>query len=77
MDNKDYLKRGYTKTFEKESNERKIPFLSQFDVQSYIEGVPADLLHGGVIKSRDGKLKIDLDNGTITYDDGITVTDII
>lgn len=73
----DYIKRGYSKTFEKDANERKIPFLSQFDVKSYIEGIPADLINGGIIQSVDGKLKIDLDNGTITYNDGITETSII
>lgn len=77
MDSKDYLNRGYSATFEKESNERKIPFLSQFDVESYIEGITANLIKGGVIQSNDGKLKIDLDNGTITYNDGITTTDIV
>lgn len=74
---KNYVERGYSQTFEKISNERKIPFLSEFDVQSYIEGLPGGLISGGVITSKDGKLKIDLEAGTITYSDGITTTVII
>lgn len=77
MDNKDYLNRGYSVTFEKDANERKIPYLSKYDVQSYIEGIPAGMIQGGVLESIDGKLKIDLTTGHITYNDGLTETVII
>jgi len=77
LDNKDYLNRGYSVTFEKDPNERKIPYLSKYDVQSYIEGIPGDMIQGGVLKSIDGKLKIDLTTGHITYSDGITETTIV
>lgn len=75
--NEDYLKRGYSPTFEKLPNERKIPYLSQFDVSSYIEGISGGLIQGGIIKSNDGKLVIDLEAGHITYSDGITETTIV
>lgn len=74
---KTYKDRGYSDTFEKAPTERKIPFMTKFDVQSYLEGIPAGLLQGGVIKSVDGKLTIDLDNGTIYYDDGVDITTLI
>ena len=75
--NEDYLKRGYSQTFEKNPNERKIPYLSQFDMNSYVEGISANLIQGGIIKSNDGKLIIDLEAGHISYSDGVTTTDII
>lgn len=77
MDNKDYKNRGYSDTFEKSPNERKIPFMSQFDIESYIEGIPGGRINGGIITSIDGKLKIDLVNGHISRTDGTTTTVII
>ena len=75
--NKNYKDRGYSATFEKEFNERKIPFMSQFDVESYIEGITANLIKGGKIQSNDGKLTINLEDGTIKYFDGITETVVV
>lgn len=74
---KSYLDIGFSKTFERVSDEKKIPYMNEFDVQSYIEGVSANLLQGGEIKSRDGKLTIDLEGGHITYNDGITENELI
>lgn len=76
MDKK-YKDRGYSDTFEKITEGKKIPYLSQFDVESYIEGLPGALIHGGIIKSNDGKLEINLETGSITYNDGVTTTVII
>ena len=73
----DYKKRGYSDQFEKTFGEKKIPRLTSFDVDSYIQEISANRLSGGIIYSKDKKLKIDLDNGTITYNDGITETTIV
>lgn len=79
MDNKDksYRGRGYSENFQRIVEDKKIPYLSSFDMTSYVEGISANLIQGGVITSKDGKLKIDLENSTITYDDGLTTTELI
>lgn len=65
---KSYKNRGFNEYFEKTIGEKKIPYLSSFDVDSYIEEISSSKLSGGIIKSDDGKLVIDLINGTLTYD---------
>lgn len=50
--------------------------MSAFDMSSYVEGISANLLTGGIIKSNDGKLTINLTTGHIIYNDGITTTTI-
>lgn len=84
MDNKskNYLDRGYNTFFEKEfvrerKEDRKLPFISSFDMDSFLEEVSATKLSGGIIKSKDGKLTINLEDGTIKYFDGITETVIV
>ena len=85
MDNKpkSYLDRGYSIYFEREfidrlqAPNRKLPYLSSFDMDSYVEEVSATKLSGGIIQSKDGKLKINLEEGTIRYNDGITETVVI
>ena len=70
-------KKGYNKFFEKEFNDpskirleekrRKIPYLSSFDMDSYLEEMSSSKLSGGIIRSKDGKLLINLETGDITY----------
>lgn len=73
-----YKDRGFSDTLERiQQDDKKIPYMSEFDIDSYIQGISASLIRGGIIKSNDGKLTIDLENGHITYSDGITVVAII
>lgn len=70
MDNKPYTKRGYDSFFRKEfgGKPKKIPYLTSFDVDSYVEEISANRISGGIVKSKDGKLVIDFEAGTIMYD---------
>jgi hypothetical protein len=81
MDNQNsdqsYKGRGYTEHFEKPFGEKKIPRLTSFDVDSYIQEISGNRLLGGIIYSKDKKLQINLDEGTVIYDDGITKTVIV
>lgn len=70
-----YKDRGFSDTLEKNPVEKKIPYLSSADMESYVEGIPGELIQKGRTTSNDGKMVIDLDKGTITKTDGITETD--
>lgn len=75
--NTDYKTQGYSEQFEKPLGSKKLPYVTPFDVNSFIQSIPANKIVSGIIKSNDGKLQINLDKGTITYSDGITTTVII
>jgi len=65
-------KTGHNEYFERPFNKRKLPFISSFDMGSFLEEMSGSKLSGGIIKSKDGKLVINLDKGTLEYQ-GVSV----
>ena len=63
---------GHNEYFEREFRKRKLPFISSFDMGSYLEEMSGSKLSGGIIKSKDGKLVFNLDEGTLKYS-GVSV----
>lgn len=60
--------KGFNQFFERSMGERKLPFINSFDMNSFLEEMSASKLSGGIIKSKDGRLEVNLDEGRITYD---------
>lgn len=68
MDNKTARENsGHNEYFEREFRKRKLPFITSFDMGSYLEEMSGSKLSGGIIKSKDGKLVMDLNNSTLKY----------
>ena len=68
----DKLREDYNDFFERPFKGKKIPNLSSEDVDSYIQEISGNRLSGGIIKSKDGKLVINLESGELTYQ-GVSV----
>lgn len=50
----------------------RLPYVPENQTQFYFQAIPGELVRGGKIYSKDEKLMIDLENGKITYNDGVT-----
>ena len=48
------------------------PQVSAYEFESQLQDVSASKIQGGAFSSQDGKLFIDLDNGIIRYNDGVS-----
>jgi len=70
MDNQTYEDIGYSKFFKRSLNIPENNQISEYEVDSTIQGISANKVQGGLIVSQNGKLKIDLDQGILTYNDG-------
>lgn len=72
----DYTDLGYNKSFQRlpstqQITSNQIPTLSPYTVNSIIQALSASKIKGGILQSTDGKLLINLDSGTIQYNDGV------
>ena len=65
---------GFDDSFERKKKmvrQDEIPQISPFTADSVFTEIPGSKISRGIIKSQNGKLEIDLDNGTLTYNDGV------
>lgn len=72
----DYTDLGFDIYFNRELKEYKIPQLTEEDVNKAIQTISANKIDSGVLRSKDGSLIINLEDGTITKSDGATITEI-
>ncbi len=73
----DYTQLGFNNSFQRaeqiqQISSGQIPTMSPYTVNSIIQGLSASKIKGGILQSNDGKLLIDLNLGTIKYNDGVT-----
>src|SRR5438128_1037696 len=64
-----YDYRGFYE-WEDYAGQGSIDQVTQQDASTMFQGIPADKISGGTLQSQDGSLLIDLDQGTINYNDG-------
>lgn len=77
----DYLEAGFTKNFTRQPYKRdtsiepemgkSTPEYTTYDVDSLFQEIPGDKISGGVLTSLDGTLEINLNEGSIKYNDGV------
>ena len=68
-----YADLGYNKYGRKEKPMvESLPYIPELETPYYFQSIPGSLINGGKIYSKDKKLLIDLENGTIIYNDGVT-----
>ena len=71
-----YEEAGFNQFFRREEPTKKIevadlPEISTEDFGSLFQEVSGSKIRGGVLRSRDGRLTIDLENGKMTYNNGV------
>ncbi len=78
-----YLDRGFNQFFQRipvnqgpynwndYAANNSLPQVTTQDASTMFQGIPADKITGGVLQSRNGNLKLNLDDGTLVYNDGV------